>query len=131
LKVLQESTVDLASLWYTAWVNAGLTGGVASVDDNAEPTGYGLAQNYPNPFNPVTVIKYTISGAGGRGPGASRTSLIVYDMLGRQVATLVDEVRVPGTYEVRFDGNGLASGAYIYRLTAESFIQARTMILVK
>ena len=141
--LLQESTADLASLWYTAWVNAGLSGGVTSIAEENLPTGYTLEQNYPNPFNPLTTIKYTIAGAegrgsgvgeagaGGQGSGASKTMLVVYDVLGRQVATLVDEVKAPGSYEVRFDGSGLASGVYIYRLTAGSFVQSRRMVLVK
>ena len=104
---------------------------------------FALSQNYPNPFNPETTIKYTIAGiegrgsgvgeagAGDRGPGASKTMLVVYDVLGRQVAMLVDDVKAPGSYEVRFDGSGLASGVYVYRLTAGSFVQSRTMLLLK
>ena len=57
--------------------------------------------------------------------------LVVYDMLGRQISTLVNEEQAPGSYEVRFDGNGLASGMYIYRLTTGSFTQTRQMILLK
>ncbi len=57
--------------------------------------------------------------------------LTVYDVLGREVATLVDEVKAPGSYEVRFDGSGLASGVYVYRLTAGSFVQAQKMVLLK
>ena len=57
--------------------------------------------------------------------------LVVYDVLGRQVATLVNEVKAPGSYEVRFDGSGLASGVYICRMTAGAFVQSRTMLLVK
>ena len=57
--------------------------------------------------------------------------LVVYDLLGREVAVLVNEGKGPGTYEVAFDGNGLASGVYVYRLTAGSFVQSRKMVLVK
>ena len=108
---------------------------------DARPLGFFLAQNYPNPFNPLTVIKYTVGGTGGegrgetgaesRGPGASRTTLVVYDMLGRQVATLVDEVKRPGSHEVTFDASGLASGVYVYRLQAGAFVQARKMLLLR
>jgi chitinase len=109
---------------------------VTSVDqagtiDQALPAGFSLEQNWPNPFNPSTSIKYTIAGTGGLGLGASKTMLVVYDMLGRQVSTLVNEEQAPGSYEVRFDGNGLASGMYIYRLTTGSFTQTRQMILMK
>ena len=107
----------------------------------ALPSGYELEQNYPNPFNPVTIIKYTVGGTEGRGSGGNKTMLVVYDVLGRRVATLVDEVKAPGSYEVRFsakggsasggDGSGLASGVYFYRLASGSFVQARKMLLMK
>jgi hypothetical protein len=90
-----------------------------------------LSQNYPNPFNPSTRIKYTVGGAGNQGPGASNTRLVVYDLLGREVAVLVNEKKAPGSYEVEFDASGLASGVYMYRLTAGSFIQTRKMLVIK
>jgi hypothetical protein len=65
------------------------------------------------------------------GLGVSDVSLVVYDVLGRQVAVLVNERKTPGSYEVYFDGSGLASGMYIYRLSAGTFVQARRMILVR
>lgn len=95
------------------------------------PFAFALLPNYPNPFNPLTVIKYTIGGSGVPGPGAGKTRLAVYDMLGRQVRMLVDEVKSPGTYEVSFDGSGLSSGLYICRMAASSFAQSRTMILIR
>ena len=109
--------------------------------DNSIPKDFALEQNYPNPFNPVTVIKYTIGGDRGWELGVRDVSLIVYDVLGREVATLVNEKKAAGSYEVNFsarggsasgrDGSGLASGVYIYRLTAGTFVQSRTMLLVK
>jgi formylglycine-generating enzyme required for sulfatase activity len=90
-----------------------------------------LEQNYPNPFNPLTIIKYTIAEAGGQGSGVSNTRLVVYDVLGREVEVLVNEKKQPGTYEAQFDASGLASGVYIYRLTAGSFVQSRRMVLIK
>ncbi len=95
------------------------------------PMAFSLAQNYPNPFNPSTVIQYTVGGAGGRGPGASDVSLIVYDLLGRQVAVLVHEKNQPGSYEVKFDASGLATGVYLYRLTSGNFVQTRKMLVIK
>ncbi len=65
------------------------------------------------------------------GLGASQVMLTVYDVLGRQVATLVDERKTAGSYDVTFDGSGLASGVYIYRLTAGSFVESRRMVLIK
>ena len=97
----------------------------------SNPTHFSLFQNYPNPFNPLTIIKYTITGAGDLGLEARNTRLVVYDLLGREVAVLVNEKKAPGDYEVRFDGSGLASGVYLYRLTAGSYVQTRKMILVK
>ncbi len=88
------------------------------------PTEFALAQNYPNPFNPKTGVRYQV-------PGVSDVKLVVYDLLGREVATLVDETQQAGRYEVDFDGSGLASGVYVYRITAGSFVQARKMLLTR
>jgi PKD repeat protein len=109
---------------------------VQSATDVAEegtslPLRFELSQNYPNPFNPSTIIKYTIAGAGGPGPGASNVELVVYDLLGRKVAVLVNERKVEGSYEVSFDGSRLASGVYLCRLTSGGFVETRTMILLK
>jgi GH35 family endo-1,4-beta-xylanase len=102
--------------------------GIDEADNTAKV--FALSQNYPNPFNPVTVIKYTVGVASGRGQVAS-VRLVVYDLLGREVAALVNEQKAPGAYETTFDASGLASGIYIYRLTAGSFVQSKSMVLVK
>jgi hypothetical protein len=83
-----------------------------------------LSQNYPNPFNPVTNFQFSIA-------NSQLTILKVYDVLGREVATLVSEVKQLGTYSVRFDGSGLVSGIYFYRLDAGSFTSAKKMLLLK
>lgn len=83
-----------------------------------------LYQNYPNPFNPGTIIRYQI-------PEAGFVSLIVYDVLGREVAILVDEFRNADNYEVMFDGSGLASGIYFYQLKTSSHIETKKMILIR
>jgi subtilisin-like proprotein convertase family protein len=83
-----------------------------------------LLQNYPNPFNPRTVVRYQLS-------VASPVRLAVYDLLGREVAVLVDERKDAGSYNVSFDASGLASGVYFYRIQAGDFIQTRRMILLK
>jgi hypothetical protein len=90
----------------------------------AVPTQFVLEQDYPNPFNPTTVVRYQV-------PVAGNVRLIVYDLLGREVATLVNERKEPGSYTVRFDASGLASGAYLYRLQAGGFAETRKMILIK
>ena len=88
------------------------------------PVQYRLFQNYPNPFNPATAITYEL-------PTASPVRLVVYDLFGREVATLVDATQAAGRYEVAFDGARLASGLYVYRIEAGAFRQMRRMMLVK
>lgn len=105
--------------------------GVDSQPQNGLPAAFTLSQNYPNPFNPSTIINYTIAGTGVSGVGTSRVSLVVYDILGREVATLVNERETPGTYEVKFNAGGLSSGVYFYRLNAGSYTQTRAMLLVR
>ena len=87
-------------------------------------TSYLLSQNYPNPFNPTTKIEYSI-------PKTSIVTLKVYDILGREVATLVNEKKFRGIYEVEFDGNGLSSGIYFYKIQAGNYSSVKKMILVK
>jgi len=85
---------------------------------------YQLEQNYPNPFNPLTIIKCQI-------PKLSFVTLKVYDVLGNEISTLVNEKIPAGSYEVDFDAAGLPSGLYLYRLQAEDFVDTRKMILIK
>jgi hypothetical protein len=88
------------------------------------PDVFYLNQNYPNPFNPLTVIKYQI-------PEVSFVTLNVYDVLGREVSTLVNEEKPVGSYEVEFDGSELTSGIYFYRLMTGDFIMTKSMMLMK
>jgi len=105
---------------------------VTSVDEQLNlPHQVELYQNYPNPFNPVTVIEYAVGGNRGQELGTSDVRLVVCDILGRDVAVLVNERKVPGSYEVKFDASGLPSGVYFYRLTAGDFAQTRKLLLVK
>ncbi|HEY5533343.1 MAG TPA: T9SS type A sorting domain-containing protein [Ignavibacteria bacterium] len=94
------------------------------------PAKYSLYQNYSNPFNPTTKIKFDIAPL-LRGVGGVLTSLIIFDILGREVTTLVNEKLQPGTYEVTFDGSNLSSGIYFYQLKAEKFQEIRKMVLLK
>ncbi|HCN37762.1 MAG TPA: hypothetical protein DIS94_08635, partial [Bacteroidetes bacterium] len=81
--------------------------------------------NYPNPFNPVTKINFNI-------PKDSYVKLKIYDMLGREIAILVNnEFKQPGRYTVEFNGSTMSSGIYFYRLETKDFIQTRKMVLVK
>ncbi|MCC6396943.1 MAG: T9SS type A sorting domain-containing protein [Bacteroidetes bacterium] len=103
------------------------------------PGKFALEQNFPNPFNPVTGITYQVPGYAGRAEGGSAVRLVVYDLLGREIAVLVDEYKPPGVYIAQFDGRGLASGVYFYRLSAgnetapstRNLIQIRKMVLLK
>ncbi len=88
------------------------------------PQTFALPQNYPNPFNPVTKIKFDI-------PNQSVAKIIIYDLLGREVATLVNEQLKPGTYEVDWDGTGFASGVYFYSLVTNDFVETKRMVLIK
>ncbi len=101
---------------------------VTSVDEFVSVSDFRLDQNYPNPFNPGTVIRYQI-------PEAGYVSLKVYDLLGREDATLVEEVKPAGSYEIEFDGSKLSSGVYFYKLSATggagSYMDTKKMILIK
>ena len=99
---------------------------IVGIDEpgNNSPDEYILEQNYPNPFNPGTKIKFTIS-------DLQFTILKVYDLLGNEVATLVNEVKPAGTYEVEFNANNLASGIYFYTLRTQNFRQTKKMILIR
>ena len=95
------------------------------------PSEFNLSQNYPNPFNPTTKIKYSIPAVGSADLRSQQTMLKVYDILGREVATLVNQNQQPGNYEVTFNATGLASGVYYYRLSANSNIKTNKMILIR
>ncbi|MFZ4590731.1 MAG: T9SS type A sorting domain-containing protein [Ignavibacteria bacterium] len=88
------------------------------------PKEFKLSQNYPNPFNPMTKVKFSIVKAGD-------VKIVVYDVMGREVQTLLNERLNAGTYEVKFDGSGLTSGVYFYRLTTAGFAETKRMLLIK
>lgn len=93
-------------------------------DDHYQVTNFLLSQNYPNPFNSETRITYTLS-------NEALTSLIVYDAMGRQIKSLVNKIQTPGTHTARFDGSGLTSGVYFYRLESGNFAETKKMIIMK
>jgi photosystem II stability/assembly factor-like uncharacterized protein len=97
--------------------------GIAN-NNNSVPSDYKLDQNYPNPFNPVTTINYSI-------PKSSEVKITVYDMLGHEVTTLVNEYKNAGNYSIVFDAERYASGVYYYRITAGDFTAAKKMTLIK
>jgi hypothetical protein len=97
-----------------------------SVEDRrvVSPMQFRLSQNFPNPFNPVTGIRIQV-------PGTSHVRLAVYDLLGREVAVLLDEQKAPGRYQVEFDGMKLSSGVYFYRLNAGAYVETKRMMLLR
>ncbi|MBC8044729.1 MAG: DUF4876 domain-containing protein [Rhizobacter sp.] len=96
----------------------------APEENRATPKGFALAQNYPNPFNPNTVVGYQLT-------AASQVSLKVFDVLGREVATLVNEKQSAGNYAVNFNAAGFTSGVYFYRLQTGNNVATKKMMLVK
>ncbi len=91
---------------------------------NEIPSSYSLSQNYPNPFNPTTKIKYGI-------PLSGFVKLVVFDALGREVETLVNENQQAGVYEASFNASQYSSGVYFYKIIAEEFISIKKMLLIK
>ena len=102
-----------------------LLGVATDVDDeNIVITDYMLSQNYPNPFNPVTMIEYSV-------PKISKTTLKIYDILGSEITTLVNEEKRAGVYKIDWDASNLSSGIYFYQLKSGDFIQTKKMLLLK
>ena len=100
-------------------------GGISSVEtENKLPLGFALSQNYPNPFNPSTKIKYSV-------PQTSRVQIKVYDVLGNEVATLVNEEKPAGVYEANWNAANLSSGVYFYQIKAGNYVETKKMILMK
>ena len=93
------------------------------------PSNFILYQNYPNPFNPQTTIKYDIPKA----PFTSEThvTLVIYDILGKEVKTLVNEYKKTGSYLVEFDGSNLASGLYYYKISPSNYVETKKLVLIK
>jgi hypothetical protein len=102
--------------------------GIIQISSNL-PEQYSLSQNYPNPFNPTTKIKFEIPS--NVKSETSNVKIIIYDILGKEVATLVNDRLQPGTYEVEFDGSNYPSGVYFYKLITNSFNQTKRMVLIK
>jgi hypothetical protein len=115
-------TAEISATWNTDI--GGCTGPVGITNHNQTPLVYELKQNYPNPFNPATKIAYAL-------PKSGSVKLVVFDVLGREVAVLVNEYKKSGTYEVDFDASRLSSGVYFYRINAGDFTDTKKMLLIK
>lgn len=103
-----------------------ITTGVISYSNDV-PSAFTLEQNFPNPFNPTTTIRYSVPS----GTVSQRVTLVVYDMLGKHVETIVDQPHAPGTYTATWDARGIASGMYLYRLTSGGFSATRKLMLLR
>jgi flagellar hook assembly protein FlgD len=103
---------------------------IQSITSAEFPDKYSLSQNYPNPFNPVTKIKFDIP-LDSRLRGNDNVTLKIYDILGREIATLVNEGLQPGTYDVEWDGTNYCSGVYFYVLITAEYSETKKMVLIK
>jgi Secretion system C-terminal sorting domain/Immune inhibitor A peptidase M6 len=113
--------------WYVddIAINTFCVSAITGISNNNEiPAVFVLEQNYPNPFNPATVIKYQL-------PGASNVMIKVFDILGKEVSTLVNERIEAGYHQVEFNGSNLASGLYLYKIEADGFTEVKKMMLIK
>jgi hypothetical protein len=123
LRIYDNASADTGVLkaWCLTISYYTFVGGIQTIE---VPNFYALGQNYPNPFNPSTKIKYAV-------PKAGDVQLTVYDILGREVATLVNEFKNPGVYTVDFNASALSSGVYFYKIKSGSFSDTKKMLLVK
>jgi len=117
--VTNSNYIHKAGFWETVRI-------IVSVEESESelPVSFGISQNYPNPFNPTTTIKYSV-------PEESFVSIKVYDILGRLVASLIDEEKPAGYHEVTFNAVSIASGTYFYRMDAGNFIDVKKLIILK
>jgi hypothetical protein len=121
---LHKAILDLASIWRTAWENAGSPTPADIQSNDRIPESYYLADAYPNPFNPVTAIDYQLS-------AVSDVELSIYNNLGQKIVILVSERQPPGLYSIRWDAGDLASGVYYYSLQTREFKDVKKVILLR
>ena len=121
---------DIYHMWYlglegVCYATSGEVTGIEDFNSGKISTSFDLAQNYPNPFNPTTRISYML-------PSSEFVNLKVYDIIGREIQTLVSEVQTAGTYSINFDANELTGGIYFYRLQiGDKFVETKKMLLIK
>lgn len=121
---LNTSEEDNENAWADTSMNHMVTVGATSVEDDAVVKEYRLNQNYPNPFNPTTTISFTLL-------KQEQARLSIYNVLGKEIATVVNGTLPAGVNTFNFDAANLSSGTYIYKLETESFVQARKMVVLK
>ncbi|MDD8018190.1 MAG: T9SS type A sorting domain-containing protein [Bacteroidota bacterium] len=125
-KEIQSATIDLASLWYTAWVNAGLVAKPANVQKvkSKKPESFNLYQNFPNPFNPKTTIQFDVA-------QRSAVKLDIVSLEGKEITSLIDNELEEGSYSADWDARYVSSGVYLYRLETNSYSETRKLVLLK
>ena len=116
--------LEMSTKGFVCWTDSTRLTVTGVTAEEVLPVAYELAQNYPNPFNPSTTIKYEL-------PQRAHVVLTVFNMLGQQVAVLQNGEQQAGYHEAVFDASGLASGVYLYRLTAGSYVETRKLVLVR
>lgn len=123
---IQSATVSIASLWYTAWVNAGLLNLPASVKkiESSKPESFNLHQNFPNPFNPKTTIQFDVAKAGN-------VKLSVFSADGKEIASLMNTNLEEGTYSMDWDAGNYSSGVYFYKMETKNFSQTKKLLFLK
>jgi hypothetical protein len=122
--LFKKASYRIACVIYTEWINAG--GSPTGINERGRSSlsDFHLFQNYPNPFNPVTIINYRI-------PAGNHVSLKVYNVLGKEIAVLVNDFKAAGVYSVQFRADNLPSGTYFYNLNVGSYSESKKMILLK
>lgn len=142
IAIFIASTTGLGHVGSIMYIDDLTWGSATDVNDNnvQTPNEFKLEQNYPNPFNPITKIRYAIPGLGGathlgegqaEAGGGGLVMLKVYDVLGNEVATLVDGYKPTGNYEIDYDASNLASGIYLYKIQTGTFVDMKKMALIK
>ncbi len=122
--LFKKASYRIACVIYTEWINAGGQPTGLTYNNSTSLSQFKLYQNYPNPFNPETIINYQLS-------INNFVTLKIYDVLGNEVETLINEYKNAGEYKVNFDAGNLPSGVYIYRLTSGNFSASKKLILIK
>ncbi len=127
ISYMRQKAQLLNSIPYDSLISGNPVYGITNVKNEKNsliPSNYKLYQNYPNPFNPSTTIKFEI-------PVKSNVKITVYNILGREVSTLINEVKNPGIYKVEFNGENLSSGVYFYKLQTDNYVTMKKMIILK
>jgi len=125
---INRAILDLANIWYTAWVNAGQPTRIIN-ENTSQPLTFALQQNYPNPFNPSTTIRYQL-------PETAPVNLVIYDLSGRQIWNYKNQRQAAGMHQIKWNGQEasekqVSTGVYFYKLRAGDFVDMKKMIFLK